>query len=238
MTSHWTDFFGQSEDTNEPHLSEYVSKLSFYHENPTLMMWPSVSVVVRSAFHGFPHVYKFNLWKTTLPLSLASILLRLGILENGNYVYVACFFPVRHQEPIMIGFDELSGVKMFLEVCTKLFLYEFKITFENHHDYAIFYPFVSVFLEADHRQQTKQRHNLPHVVFDVGSMNTCNVCFVYYSSNDNNPLILKCGCTMCQKCVQLAMEKPVGKEFPCPLCDEKTPKSNLSQFIINYSLLD
>lgn len=53
----------------------------------------------------------------------------------------------------------------------------------------------------------------------------CPVCFNKYNSQDNKPILLDCGDTMCLKCINYYKEALLKESFECPNCCTKNAKS-------------
>jgi hypothetical protein len=229
----WFDLLDDPFDSIFQMQPEYP--LSFYYDSHRFKEWPEVLLVKKAPYDKIPDVYALNQHTVTLPRSLKAIYLSLGILTSGEDVYVVSMEPVAEEKWIHIGLNNLMNVKMFIEVCSKIYPYFFSILFLKHHETYIFYPFVSEFFAETNRKLIRKSTHLPHMVLSMGSLNRCPLCLIDFNSDINVPLILKCNCTICKPCLSIIITSDKETFITCPSCDNKeTPKVDLSQLIINH----
>ena len=59
------------------------------------------------------------------------------------------------------------------------------------------------------------------------SENQCKTCTKTYNKNDNKPIILSCGDTLCSSCIKSYKEILDKEEFECPKCCNYTKSLNI-----------
>lgn len=234
--SHWTNFFDDLEEQIYGVIeTEKTYPLSFYYDNPRFKEWPEIILIKRSCCVKIPNTYEINQHRVTLPRSLMNICLSLGILTNGEDVYVITLEPIGKEQCVHIGLKDLMSVKMLIEVCTKIYTYFFNIAFVKFHETYIFYPFVSEFFVESDRRMIRQSTHIPHMILSMGSINHCPLCLINFNSECNVPLVLKCNCTICKPCLQIISMSDKESFITCPACNDKeTPKVDLSELIVNH----
>jgi len=237
--SNWTDHFPvlEAPPVESESIVNVESDMTFYKDNPVFTMHSSVHVVEKAPLPLFPDVYRYDENASMFLLSFCAVVMKLGILENGNYVYVLEMID-RYNQKAVFGFDALIDVKMCLEIIGKLFSFNFKIKFPNDHDMAIFLPYVHSFIDFNGKRPVGVVRPVLHIDFDIHKIDTCCACFEPFSFNNCVPLILKCACTICKNCVVSIIERSGNKEIECPFCHVITPEVKTSRLIINYKVLD
>ncbi len=73
---------------------------------------------------------------------------------------------------------------------------------------------------------------------DISSMILeCQICFEEYNISNKKPMVLDCGHSICQSCLQQITSSSQINLMKCPF-DNKALQRNFNQYPVNWSYID
>jgi hypothetical protein len=65
----------------------------------------------------------------------------------------------------------------------------------------------------------------------------CQICFEEYNNNNKKPVVLDCGHSICQICLQQILSSNQRNLIKCPF-DNKPLQRSFNQYPVNWSYID